>query len=211
MKKFLLLATTLFIVERSSAQISIAPEVGVLMANLNSSSADSVFSDNTDYKLGYRLGLNLAVDIRKISIHAGAFYTARGSKSDVLGLKATVNTNYIDIPVYVNYNIINKLGNQLFIGVGPYFSYCTGAKMQVKGSILGFNVDDKQDLNVGSSSTDQIRSIDYGANANVGFVTSLGIYARLSYSLGLANIANTSDGSVRSNGFALSVGYQIKL
>lgn len=211
MKKVLFFATALFFAERSSAQLSIAPEVGVQMANLNSNSLDSVFSSNSDYIMGYRLGLNLAVDLRKFSIHAGAFYSARGSKSDVLGFKATVNTSYIDIPVYVNYNIINKLGNQLFIGVGPYFSYCTGANVKVKGSLLGAPIDAKEDLNVGSSSTDQIKAIDYGANANVGFITSLGIYARASYNLGLANISNSSSGTVRSNGFALSVGYQIKL
>ncbi|MBL7713710.1 MAG: PorT family protein [Chitinophagaceae bacterium] len=215
MKKYLLFASVLFLAEHSSAQkLSIAPELGVQMYKVSTGSADTLFAgSDADYKMGYRAGVNVAVDLRKFSIHAGAFYSAKGAKSDIYGLKATINTSHIDIPVYVNYTIINKKGNQLFAGVGPYFSYCMSGKAKVKGSVLGFNIDESNDLNIGSDATDQIKSMDFGGNANIGFISSLGLYARASYSMGFANISNSStpDSELKTRGFALSVGYQVKL
>jgi hypothetical protein len=215
MKKILLIASALFIAEHASAQkITIAPEVGVQMSKVSTGSSDTLFgASDADYKTGFRAGVNLAVDLRKISIHAGAFYSTKGAKSEFFGIKATINTNHIDVPIYVNYNIINKLGNQLFVGVGPYFSYCMSGKVKVKGSIFGQSIDESEDLNIGSDASDQIKSMDFGGNANIGFISSLGLYARASYSMGFANISNSSaaNSELKTRGFALSVGYQVKL
>lgn len=215
MKKYLLLATAFLIAAHSFAQkITIAPELGVQMYKVSTGSADTLFGGaDADYKMGFRAGVNLAVAVQKFSIHAGVFYSAKGAKSDFFGLKATINTSHIDVPIYVNYNILNKSGNQLFVGVGPYFSYCMSGKVKVKGSIFGFPVDESDDLNIGSDATDQIKSMDFGGNANIGFVSALGLYARASYSMGFANISNSSaaNSELKTRGFALSVGYQVKL
>ncbi|HTN16628.1 MAG TPA: porin family protein [Chitinophagaceae bacterium] len=215
MKKLLLFVAVCFITERSSAQLSIAPELGVQMSNVRTGSGDSLFSGaDTKYKTGFRAGANLAIGLTKnLNIHVGAFYSTKGTKSEVFGIKAIANTNHIDIPVYVNYNILTKDGNQFFVGVGPYASYCMSGKTKIKGSFLGVSIDESEDLNIGSDATDDIKSLDFGANANIGFVSSMGLYARASYSLGFANISNSSapNSEVKTTGFALSVGYQFSL
>ncbi|MBL7713711.1 MAG: PorT family protein [Chitinophagaceae bacterium] len=212
MKKILLFAAVLFTAGQASAQISIAPEAGIQMTDLRMSSSDSSLGD-FGYKTGFRAGVNFAAELNDFSIHAGAFYTTKGAKSESFGVKLTINMTYIDIPVYVNYNILNKSGNKLFVGVGPYLSYCMSGKIKAKGSFLGQSIDQSEDLNIGSSATDQIRSLDFGGNANIGFISAMGLYARASYSLGFANIANNdaSEGTIKTTGFALSVGYQVKL
>lgn len=212
MKKILLFAAILFTAGRATAQISIAPEAGVQMTDLRISSSDSSSGD-FGYKTGFRAGVNFAAELNDFSIHAGVFYATKGAKSEEFGIKLSVNMTYIDVPVYVNYNILNKNDNKLFVGVGPYLSYCMSGKLKAKGSFLGQSIDDSEDLNIGSSATDQIKSLDFGGNANIGFISAMGLYARASYSLGFANIANNdaSEGTIKTTGFALSVGYQVKL
>ncbi|MFA6152909.1 MAG: porin family protein [Chitinophagaceae bacterium] len=211
MKKILLLAATALIVERASAQLSIAPEIGVQMTN---QAVNSDSSASGDMKTGFRAGVNLGLGLtKKINLHAGVFYSVKGSQEETFGIKAKSIFNYIEIPVYINYNVVSFGGNELFVGVGPYVAYCLNAKAKIKGSFLGQSFDEDMELPVGNDeTTDAVKPLDFGANANIGFVTKIGLYARAHYSLGLANIVTggDSDNSIKNNGFGLSVGYQIR-
>lgn len=213
MKKLLIAIAALLISQSVSAQFSIAPEVGAQMSNMNvKSSAGIGFSPNS--KIAYRAGLNMAYEFNeKLNLHAGVFYSAKGFKSDFSGVVLKFNPNYVEIPVYVNYNIVSFPGGDVFIGAGPYVGYCIGGKTKTSGSFMGVSFDDESDLNIGSDATnDDLKPLDFGANVNAGIVTNMGLYARFNYGMGFANLlpGGTSSESMKNNGFALSIGYQIK-
>lgn len=212
MKKLFLLIATIVFADAASGQISIAPEVGFQMVNQN---VNSDSSTNGDFKPSFRAGLNLGVNLsKKLNLHVGAFYSAKGTQENVMGFKAKSNYNYIEVPIYVNYSVVEFAGNELFVGAGPYLAYCLGAKAKFKGSFFGQTFDEEIDLPVGNDeTTDAVKPFDFGANANIGFVTKMGLYARAHYSLGLANIVTggDSDNSLKNTGFGISLGYQIKL
>lgn len=211
MKKTLLIAAAALIAQTSFAQITIAPEVGFQMVNQNVNS-DSLTSG--DLKASYRAGINLGIGLtKKLTLHVGGFYSAKGTQQDVFGIKAKTSYNYIEVPVYVNYSVVKFAGNELFVGAGPYLGYCIGAKAKIKGSIFGQSIDEEIDMPVGSDeTTDAVKPLDFGVNANIGFITKMGIYARAHYGLGLANTlpGGDSDNSIKNTAFGLSVGYQIK-
>lgn len=171
-------------------------------------------STSGSMKTGFRAGVNLGMGLtKKINLHAGVFYSVKGSQDEIFGIKAKSIFNYIEIPVYINYNVVSFGGNELFVGVGPYAAYCLNAKAKISGSLLGQSFDEDEELPVGNDeTTDVVKPLDFGANANIGFVSSFGLYARAHYSLGFANImtGGDSDNSIKNNGFGLSVGYQIK-
>lgn len=211
MKKTLLIVAAAFVAQTSFAQISIAPEAGFQMTNLNINSDSSASGDMI---ASYRAGVNLGIDLsKKLNLHVGAFYSAKGSQQEILGFKAKMNYNYIEIPVYINYSVVKFAGNELFVGAGPYLGYCVGAKAKISGSFLGQTIDEETDLTIGSDeTTDAVKPLDYGVNANVGFITKIGLYARVHYSLGLANTlpGGDSDNSIKNTTVGVSVGYQFK-
>jgi hypothetical protein len=213
MKKILVGLSLVFAANLGFAQkILIAPEAGLQFSNVSAKSDSGIVDPNS--KLTYRLGLNATFGLaKKINLQAGAFYTTRGYKFDELGFTSSAKINYIEVPIYLNYEVVKFAGNTLFVGAGPYFAYCMGGKGKVKGSAFGFSIDEEVDFSVGSDkNNDDITAIDYGVNANVGFVTKIGIYARANYGLGLANTMPGGDGnnSIKNKNFGLSIGYNIK-
>lgn len=204
MKKTLLIVASALIAQTSIAQISISPEAGFQLVNQNVTSDSSL---SGDMKASYRAGVNLGIDLsKKINLHVGAFYSSKGTQQDLLGFKAKLNYSYIEIPIYFNYRVVKFAGNELFVGAGPYIGYCIGAKGKVSELDL--------DLTIGSDeTTDAVKPLDYGVNANIGFITKMGIYARAHYSLGLANTlpGGDSDNSIKNTTIGLSIGYQFKL
>lgn len=211
MKKALLILASAIIAQTSSAQISIAPEVGFQMVNQNVQSDSSLSGDS---RASYRAGINLGIDLtKKLTLHVGGFYSAKGTQQDVFGVKAKLNYSYIEVPIYLNYSVVKFAGNELFVGAGPYLGYCIGAKGKINGTIFGQKIDEDLDLTVGSDeASDAIKPLDFGVNANIGFITKMGIYARAHYSLGLANTlpGGDSDNSIKNTAFGLSIGYQFK-
>ncbi|HTN16629.1 MAG TPA: outer membrane beta-barrel protein, partial [Chitinophagaceae bacterium] len=156
MKKFLVLAFALFAAKHSSAQVFIAPELGVQMVKMNEKTENTNgfgYVPAPGYKSAFRAGMNFAIDIKSISIHAGLFYTGRGYRISFMGDLVKANLDYIDIPVYVNYNIINKKGNKLFVGAGPYISYCLGGRLKLSSPYMSPSGTDKYYLSVGSDAT----------------------------------------------------------
>lgn len=205
MKKTLLLAAAAFISLKSIAQLSIAPELGFQMYKVN----EKVGGTKLDFKFkpGFKIGANATYAINsKLSIDGALFYSVKGAKFDESIAKATTNLNYLEIPFFVNYHFGAKDKNHFFVGAGPYLGYCLGGKTKVDGQ-------DDYKLKVGSDKAkDDVKPLDFGLNANVGYQMSNGLYLRAFYSLGLANTTPGGDGdnATKNMGFGLSAGYRLK-
>ncbi|MDI9320831.1 MAG: porin family protein [Phycisphaerales bacterium] len=204
MKKTLLLAAATFISLKSSAQLSISPELGFQMYKLN----EKIAGTKIDFKFkpGFKIGANATYAINdKLSIDGALFYSVKGAKFDESIAKATTNLNYLEIPFFVNYHFGAKDKNHFFVGAGPYLAYCLSGKTKQDS--------ESTKLEIGSDAEkDDVKPMDFGLNANVGYEMSNGLYLRAFYSLGLANTTPGGDGdnATKNMGFGLSAGYRLK-
>ena len=130
----------------------------------------------------------------------------------VLGETMTVNGNsnvgYLELPVNLAYTVPMG-GNNLLIGAGPYAAYGLGGKTKVETNFAGQQVKQDTDVKFGSAE-DEIKRFDYGLNIMAGYLLSNGLLVKLNYSLGLAELSNTSDRKYKNSYFGLTVGYFIK-
>lgn len=203
MKKIILIATSAFIAQTASAQLTIAPELGFQMSKVVVKPSES-----NDFKPSFRLGANFDMGLTdNIHLQFGAFYSGKGAKESANGATAKLGLNYLEVPVYVNYMTGKAGGNRFFAGVGPYFGYCLGGTLKVSGF-------DDAKLKVGSdAANDDIKPLDLGINLNAGYLLSNNIYVRAQYGMGLMNNVpgGNSDASRKNAGFAISFGYNFGL
>ena len=162
----------------ATAQIGLAPEVGISIANLRgkvesqsliaggSTQEKSVSADPT---FGLRGGVNLKLGLtERLSIQPGLFYVAKGGKdkddfTDALGntynTESKISVSYLELPVNVVYNISNNGGGGIFVFGGPYLGYAFGGKekINVSATIGGVKTDTEKsnDLDIGSEDSDQ--------------------------------------------------------
>lgn len=161
------------------------------------------------------------------SVQPSLLYTEKGATdkenvssvgfSESSNVKLTIN--YLQLPIYALYH--KHVGNNdFFIGAGPFIAY--GLSGKEKGSATETSeepvppneqmtvtrtsaIDDK--VNFGDSDTSDVKRVDYGVSAMIGFKFNNGFLISAYYDLGLANIAPTSDADIKTRVFGVSVGY----
>lgn len=204
MKKLFTLATVLGLLAgaQSHAQIRFAPKVGVNFATVSVSNADGF---DPKSRVGFHVGAVVDIPVIKIlSIQPGLLFNNVGYKTEtsILGTTSTSSSsvNYLQVPVNAQLNLPITDALKLNVQVGPYLGYCLGGTSKVG--------DESSDIKVGSD-PDQIKALDYGLNAGVGAEFS-NLQLMLTYGLGLANTANTSDDSkveIKNRNFSISLAY----
>lgn len=210
MKKIAIIISLICLAASGKAQVSVAPEVGFQLSAVDFKS-DSVLSSHGS-KASYRAGVNVSIKMGgKLGLHVGGFFTVKGYNEDFALGKVKTKLNYIEVPIYLNYTLVRFLGNQVFIGAGPYFGYCLGGKREKDGSFIGPPEYEQVKLSAGNSNSDVLNPLDYGVNANVGLLTTIGLYGRVSYGMGLANVSNNAinNTSIKNRHLGFSIGYQI--
>jgi hypothetical protein len=203
MKKiFAILALSTGVIYNTNAQVRFAPEAGV---NLNMGKYDP---NPGSSKMTVGLKVGVAVDLaisNNFSIQPGVYYSMKGSKTEAsfLGISVdqSLKLSYIDIPVMAMYNF-NVGAGKLFVGVGPNIGIGVSAKEKI--SALG--TDTTADVGFGSDST-QLKMLDFGANVNVGYELPMGLFFRVGYNIGLANLSNLDGLKYKNMGLGISVGY----
>lgn len=205
MKKLILAASFTAIAAGSTTaqELTFGPEVGI---NLSNVSGDL---PNTDMKIGLKAGAVANIPAGGgFYLQPGLFFHQKGFKtsSEILGIKATgtVNLNYIELPVNVLYRV--DLGNAggIFASAGMYAAYAISGK--TKSEAAGLKDNEKIDFGSGVGET---KPFDWGANFGLGYETPWGVYVRGQYGLGLGNLSNVDDFSVKNNSIQVSVGYLI--
>jgi len=139
---------------------------------------------------GFYAGASAGIPLSKtISIEPGLYYTQKGYELNgdlniksisFLGAnaKATLQSNYIDIPVLLKANIN---GLQLF--VGPQLSYLTKSNLNAKAGVFGFSL-----LNKTWDVTNQFNRWDMGVTGGIGYQLPNGLGIRVSYDRGLSKV-----------------------
>lgn len=209
------------------SQISFGIKGGVNFSNLqekvqgssSSTSPGSLTTFNAGVFADFKMNDNFSVQPQLLYMGKGAADKENVS-ADGFGVSSNVKLNlyYLHLPVYALYHA--PVGdNDFFVGAGPFVSY--GLSGRDKGSVTSTyqqasgangvqtvtqteNVDQK--VNFGGSDSSDVKRIDYGASAMIGFKFSNGLLISASYDLGLNNIAPT-DADVKTRVFSVSVGY----
>jgi hypothetical protein len=183
------------------------PEIGL---NLNNFFFSPVGTTATYTKAGFKAGIVVNRTINEnLSIQPGLFLSQLGAKMDVnvvfVGpVRVPINIYYAQVPINLMYSL--KLGpGQLFAGAGPYLAYALG--ISSSASDTSFKTDN---LKIGSGPNAFIKALDIGASINAGYEMPQGIFARLSYGIGITNIAAQSSNTIRNASFSISVGWMFK-
>ncbi len=190
-----------------SAQTTIGIAAGASFANVNIKAAGLSVSPKT--KTGITAGLFVNAPLSKnFSFQPALNFVQKGYsiKMDIFTEKA--NFNYLEVPVNFVYN--TKANEGFFIGAGPSIAYGISGTVKDTYSDNSFP-DTKTKVKFGSSSSDDVKSFDFGANALAGYKFKGGFMVSGNYNLGLGKI-NNDDGSgdpgtIKNKYFSIKIGY----
>lgn len=206
MKKFIFATLTgLLSAGLASAQIGIAPEIGLNLASLNGKGGGESMSSGM--KIGGRVGAMVEFGLTKnIYLRPGLQYSMLGGKNGDLNegmdVDVTETINYLQVPVNVLYKFGKPGEGRFYVGLVPYVGFALSGKAKVD--------DLSVDLEIGSDEIkDDVKPLDFGAGIKVGYELPMGLYADASYMLGLSNNlpGGDSDNKMSNRNITIGVGY----
>ena len=199
MKKLILyLLIVVTFTNGADAQIAIAPEAGLNMANMSLKTYGNLVS--TGIRKSFTFGGSLDHGFTDhIYIQPGVFYVRNGC--DVTGV-GWEKINTLQVPVGIAYKAGMPGGNRFFVGAGPYFGYNISGSTKIN--------DTSASLKIGNDKNkDDITAIDLGFSVFVGFQLSNNFFARLQYQNSINNLTPDGDryNSTRTNSISIKIGY----
>jgi len=190
-KVFLVLLVAVLTASYAHAQFTFGARAGL---NLTLLTGDEDAS--TGIKPGFQVGVvgDYAVS-DAFSIQPGILFATMGGRESEGDLTATLNFNYIQVPVNFQFK-----RNAFFWHVGPYIGFGLGGKATV--DVGGLSVSD--DIKFGSD--EDFKAFDFGFGAGIGWQFG-NFQAGLGTNLGLVNISNVDDFTMRNMGIAITLTY----
>lgn len=208
MKKLILSLTAVSLfATASNAQLAIAPELGLNLANMAFKTPSVTL--NTSMKVGLAVGGVVDLGITdNIYFQPGIFYLMNGCNYT----GGSYNVSTLQIPLNFEYKFGKDGGTRFFVGVGPYLGYNVGGK--VKDDQLG-----SSSLKIGSAKADangpgdDLKALDLGFGVNVGYLLTSGFYARAHYQMGLVNLDPNGDSNntVTTSAVGITIGYYLPM
>lgn len=206
MKKLLIAAFTLFTFHSIYSQkTEFGIKGGINLANFAGD------DEGSNAIVGLQAGFYSEFKISdKFAIQPELLYSTQGASNEgttnvegyTVNFKGKFNLGYINVPVMAKYYTNSKFN----IEFGPQIGFMTSAKLKSDFTIV-------ETGQTGSATDDAkqfFKDIDFGLNFGLGYKLSDKVGANLRYNAGLANIADTDDGSkIKNSVFSLSL--QIKL
>lgn len=164
-------------------------------ANLSNFAGDLDDLDDLDAKVGFQVGVTADYFLsQNLFLQSGLAYTTKGAKKEVLGVKTTMNLNYLQLPVRIGYAIPVSEGFSVNLNAGPYVAYGIGGKTKVG------------DLKSDSFGDDGLKEFDFGIGGGVG--AEFGAIAiNLGYEYGLADLGSDNIKVNNVNAY-LTLGYK---
>lgn len=184
----LVAGTFAFSQKTSASAASSSPVRFGLKAGLNIS---TISNSNANSKAGFYGGVFANIPVAQdFSVQPEVLYSGQGAKaksnSDI-----KLNTDYIAVPVMLQYNLIPNL----YVEAGPQFAFLISAK----GKGNGASVDVKDDF----------KTFDFGLGLGAGYYFTQNIGVNVRYTAGLTKIAKEDDGDSSKNGvFQIGLAYK---
>jgi hypothetical protein len=193
MKKVILTAMlALAMVAGANAQFKLGPTVGLNMANLSGD------VDGNSMKMGFKIGAAAEYSFNdNWSIAPELAYSAKGTKYDFFGESFNFNLDYLELPINAMFRTPLADDFNFVAFAGPYLAYALSAKM------------DGEKIDLGSGE-EELSPFDFGLNFGIG-AEYKSFFLKAQYQLGLTNLSNVSEVSMKNNNIGISVGYIFNL
>lgn len=193
------------------AQISIAPEIGLNLANMHYKVGDEKLDNGL--KLGVKAGVNVNINIAdRLVLQPGLFYSIKGMKSEENNETHNITLHYAEIPLNIQYMFNDPSEGRFFIGVGPYLGIAFSGKDIYAGVPNGTTTTSgTTDFHFGSGADQDLARIDFGAGVNAGYLLRSGIFFRGMYQMSISNLKPSEmsgDMSIRNSVVTISIGKQ---
>ncbi len=190
----------------ASAQVGIAPELGLNLASLTGKGGGNSMSSGM--LVGARIGGMVELGLTKnIYLRPGLQFSMMGGKGGdlkVLNTDLTESINYIQVPINILYKLGKAGDGRFYAGLEPYLGFAIGGKYKGGGN--------SEDLKIGTDDkTDDVKPLDFGAGIKVGYELPMGLYFDVAYLLGITNNlpGGNSDNKMSNRNFTIGVGYFI--
>ena len=182
------------------SSLTFAQQFGV-KAGMNVSSNSGLEDLNVKSKIGFNAGVFMNAPIAEnFSIQPEVLYNNLGAKTSG-DIDATVNLDYISVPVMLQYNATP----QFYLEAGPQFGFLVNSKVTSSNPVV-------QELGNQLINKDNLKSFDFGAGIGAGYWFSPGLGINARYVAGFSDIAKnrSSDDSnrARNNNFQVGLAYK---
>ena len=210
MKKLLLTAAiAVFTLSSVNAQdITFGAKAGINIANLDVTDA------NIDSRTSLHLGITAEFEISDtFSIQPELLYSAQGATESDTYEDSFIREvseyewklNYIQIPIMAKFYVSEGLS----LEAGPQIGFLASA--EVDSDSTETSLFDGSSVSTSSTvdAKEIVKSVDFGLNFGLGYKLDSGLNFALRYNLGLSNIYDVSESTVKIKNrvFQLSVGY----
>jgi hypothetical protein len=184
-------------------------KAGINLANMV---FDSEWEESFDMRLGFHGGIVFEVGLTDaIFFGSGIIFSQKGTKFsytdedfDDESYSGFTLINYLEVPINLLYKA-DLGGAKLVFEAGPYLGYAINGKEQIDYEDNGTSFSFSEDIEFGNEE-DQVKRIDYGINVGVGLeFSSFKVGAQ--YGLGLANLTNYEDSTMKNQVIGVSFGY----
>lgn len=122
----------------------------------------------------------------------------------------------IEVPVNAVVRIPTGDAGAIQVSAGPYVGFNVSGKNKYTGSYsTGANVgtDYSRDIKFGSATSDDLSSIDFGANFGLAYRTTSGISLGANYGLGISNLipsdSRSNDSKLKNRVLGFTIGYSL--
>lgn len=204
MKKILLLCAALVFTSQAS-DFSMGVKAGVNFNNMKQEFGSEEL--DADSKIGFHVTGIADIGFNDfIGFQPGIGITTRGYKIDnsLMGFTFESKTNifYLDIPL--NFKGMYKMDALTpFVTAGPYLGIGLAGKSKITNEFEGVEEEEEEDVEWGDNG---LKRFDFGLGFGAGVeIKSFVIGA--SFDLGLMNISNTEEVTVKNRSFKISAGY----
>ncbi len=206
----------------AAAQVTLAPEVGAILYNQTAKATTNgrSMTKSNSFEPGLRAGALVDLGISEhFSVQPGVFYvlnrTTRRDKVSGGGANFNSSTSLtvhaVQVPVYAVYKTGTEGSGRFFAGLGGYITYHIAGSRKFEGPNAGGGIGVRltRSMTFGDNQIDDLRRLDFGPAAMLGYQLANGLYIKGQYQYGLANMQpiGNSNFSIKSMSFGLSVGY----
>lgn len=178
------------------------------------------------YKPGFNISAFYEHDVSFISIRPELGFYQKGYKMkdektvDLLGTKTVTESIFKTTINYLHYGVdvkLNIASLPVYAILGPYGTYAIGGKSYAKTTITSSGVinnkienEGDEKLKFGKDKDDDYLSSSFGLDFGLGASFEVGsgdLFIEAKYDLGLSNIVDSDDISVKNRGFVIDLGF----
>ena len=184
MKKLILLAAfAVFGFTQVNAQVKFGAKAGANLANLVGD------VEGNKMLFGFHVGAVAEFAVSEdFFVAPELLFSAQGYKVDVDDFDASLNLNYINLPIMAKYQVADGFT----LEAGPQIGFLMSSK---------FKVEDE------SEDAEGLNDLDFGLNLGLGYRMENGLFFQGRYNIGLANVADDDDVKINNSVIQFSVGY----